>query len=38
MLADLAVFDRDLRTVPGPEIRTVRVVRTAVGGRTVFKR
>jgi hypothetical protein len=38
MLADLAVLDRDLRIVPGPEIRNVQVVRTVVGGRTVFKR
>ena len=38
MLADLAVLDRDLRIVPGPEIRNVQVVRTVVGGMTVFKR
>jgi predicted amidohydrolase YtcJ len=38
MLADLTVLDRDLRSIPAPEIRTVRVVRTIVGGRTVYRR
>ena len=38
MLADLTVIDRDLRTVPAPEIRHARVVRTIVGGRTVYQR
>jgi predicted amidohydrolase YtcJ len=38
MLADLTVLDRDLRTIPTPEIRDARVIRTMVGGRTVFKR
>jgi hypothetical protein len=36
MLADLTVIDRDLRTIPAPEIRDARIVRTIVGGRTVF--
>ena len=38
MLADLTVLDRDLRTIPPPEIRGAKVIRTIVGGRTVFKR
>ena len=37
-LADLAIIDRDLRTIPGPAIRDARVVRTIVGGRTVYTR
>jgi predicted amidohydrolase YtcJ len=36
MLADLTVIDRDLRTTPAPEIRDARILRTLVGGRTVF--
>ena len=35
-LADLVIIDKDLRKVPGPEIRRAKVVRTIVGGRTVF--
>jgi predicted amidohydrolase YtcJ len=38
LLADLTVLDRDLRTIPAPEIRDAKVIRTIVGGRTVFKR
>jgi predicted amidohydrolase YtcJ len=38
MLADLTVIDRDLRVIPAPEIRDARVIRTIVGGRTVFMR
>ena len=38
MLADLTVIDRDLRTIPAPEIRHARVVRTIVGGKTVYQR
>ena len=38
MLADLTVLDRDLRTIPAPEIRDAKVIRTIVGGKTVFKR
>jgi hypothetical protein len=37
MLADLAVIDRDLRTIPATEIRRAKVVRTIVGGKTVFQ-
>ncbi len=37
MLADLTVIDRDLRTIPGPEIRHAKIVRTIVAGRTVFR-
>lgn len=36
MLADLAVIDRDLREIPPAEIRDARVIRTVVGGKTVF--
>jgi predicted amidohydrolase YtcJ len=36
MLADLAVVDRDLRTMPPADIRRARVLRTIVGGRTVY--
>jgi predicted amidohydrolase YtcJ len=36
MLADIAVIDRDLRTIPPAEIRRAKVVRTIVGGKTVF--
>jgi predicted amidohydrolase YtcJ len=36
MLADLAVIDRDLRTIPPEAIRDARVTRTIVGGRTVY--
>ena len=36
MLADLTVIDRDLRAIPATEIRDARIVRTIVGGRTVF--
>lgn len=35
-LADLTVIDRDLRAIPAPEIRNARILRTIVGGRTVF--
>jgi predicted amidohydrolase YtcJ len=38
MLADLAVLDRDLSAIPAPDLRTAQVVRTIVGGKTVFKR
>ncbi len=38
MLADLTLIDKDLRTIPAPEIRQARVVRTVVGGKTVFAR
>lgn len=38
MLADLTMIDKDLRTIPPSDIRTARVVRTIVGGKTVFTR
>jgi predicted amidohydrolase YtcJ len=38
MLADLVVLEQDLRNVPPVSIRGVRVMRTVVGGRTVFER
>ncbi len=37
MLADITVIDRDLRSAPSAEIRRARIVRTIVGGRTVFE-
>jgi predicted amidohydrolase YtcJ len=37
MLADLTVIDRDLRTIPPAEIRNAKIVRTIVGGKTVFQ-
>jgi predicted amidohydrolase YtcJ len=37
MLADLTVIDRDLRRIPAQDIRRARIVRTIVGGKTVFK-
>lgn len=36
MLADLAVIDRDLRSIPPEQIRDAKVVRTIVNGETVF--
>lgn len=38
MLADLVLIDRDLRRVPAQEIRNARIVRTIVGGKTVYQR
>jgi predicted amidohydrolase YtcJ len=37
-LADLAVIDRDYLACPEDEIRKIRVLRTVVGGKTVFQR
>jgi predicted amidohydrolase YtcJ len=37
MLADITVIDRDLRTIVPAEIRRARIVRTIVGGSTVFQ-
>jgi predicted amidohydrolase YtcJ len=37
MLADITVIDRDLRSIPAPEIRDAKIVRTIVGGRTVYE-
>jgi predicted amidohydrolase YtcJ len=36
MLADITVIDRDLRSTRPAEIRRARIVRTIVGGTTVF--
>ena len=38
MLADFAILERDITTIPPEQIRAVRVMRTVVGGRTVFER
>ena len=38
MLADLTLIDKDLRSLPPAEIRTARVTRTIVGGKTVHRR
>jgi len=37
-LADLVVIDRDYLTCPEDEIRSIKVLRTIVGGRTMFSR
>jgi predicted amidohydrolase YtcJ len=37
MLADLTVIDRDLRTIPAEEIRHATILRTIVGGATVYE-
>ncbi len=36
MFADLTLIDKDLRAIPAADIRSAKVVRTIVGGRTVF--
>jgi predicted amidohydrolase YtcJ len=38
MLADLTVIDKDLRTVAPESIRNATILRTLVGGKTVFSR
>lgn len=38
MLADFAILERDITTIAPERIRDVRVMRTVVGGRTVFER
>ena len=38
MLADFAMLERDITVIPPAQIRNVRVMRTVVGGRTVFER
>jgi predicted amidohydrolase YtcJ len=37
MLADFVVLDRDLTTIDVDDIRGTRVLRTVVGGRSVFE-
>ena len=37
LLADLVWLDRDLTTIPTAEIRDAQVVRTLIGGRTVYR-
>ena len=37
MLADFVVLDRDLTQVPPPEILKTRVLRTVLGGKTVYQ-
>ena len=36
MLADLVVLDRDITRVPAADILKTRVLRTVVGGQTVY--
>jgi predicted amidohydrolase YtcJ len=38
MLADLTVIDQDLRTVAPEDIRSAKILRTLVAGKTVFSR
>jgi predicted amidohydrolase YtcJ len=38
MLADIAVLDRDLSTLPAAEIAALQVTATVVGGRVVYER
>ena len=35
--ADLVILDQDLTTIPPTAIRDVRVVRTIVGGETIYQ-
>jgi len=37
MLADFVVLDRDLTAIPAQQILTTRVLRTVVGGKTVYE-
>jgi predicted amidohydrolase YtcJ len=37
MLADFVVLDRDLTAIPAPQILGTRVLRTVVGGKTVYE-
>jgi hypothetical protein len=37
MLADFVVLDRDITKIPPPEILKTRVLRTVVGGKTVYE-
>jgi predicted amidohydrolase YtcJ len=36
MLADFVVLDRDITAVPPPKILDTKVLRTVVGGKTVY--
>lgn len=38
MLADIAVLDRDIRTVPTDDLRQAEAVMTLVGGQVVYRR
>jgi predicted amidohydrolase YtcJ len=38
LLADLVILDRDIMAIPADEIRDVRVLRTIVGGKTLYRR
>jgi predicted amidohydrolase YtcJ len=37
MLADFVVLDRDITRVPPPEILQTHVLRTVLGGKTVYQ-
>jgi predicted amidohydrolase YtcJ len=37
MLADFVVLDRDLTAIPAAQILGTRVLRTVVGGKTVYE-
>jgi hypothetical protein len=36
-LADFIILDKDITKIPAEEIRTAKVLRTVVGGKTVFQ-
>ena len=36
MLADFALIDRDLTSIPPTEIREAKILRTVVGGKVVY--
>lgn len=38
MLADLVVLDKDIFSIPPEEIKDVDVIRTMVGGKTVYQK
>jgi len=38
MLADFVLLDRDLTAIPPETIRETQILRTVVGGKTVFKK
>jgi predicted amidohydrolase YtcJ len=37
MLADFVVLDRDLTAIPADQILATRVLKTVVGGKTVYE-